>query len=472
VTKLPTGWTHATGADVFTFVTSGSRGWAQYYSNSGAWFIRIGNLDHGTLSLDLTDVQCVHPPSGVEGERTRLRPNDILISITADLGMIGLVPSTIGEAYINQHIALTRPSSLVDARFIAWYLVSDADGKRQLREMRRGATKAGLGLDDIRRLYFPLAPFHEQQRISNKLDALLARVRACRERLNRVPVILDRLRQAILTTAMSGELTKEWREERAKDRTTPGWTTVTLETLCEPSRAITYGVIKLGEETEGGVPCLRTSNVRWLKIDTEGMKRIDPTLSAEFARTVLRGGEVLVNVRGTLGGVAVAMPEMRGWNVSREVAVVPLDHSKIDPTFLSFWIGSARSQRWLELVEKGIAYTGINIEDLRALPVSVPSLEEQREIVRRIQLLLANTDAIDARCGNTVDFVARLTPSILAKAFRGEIVPQDPHDEPASKLLGRLKRERAANHDGVTPAAAGAHRGSARRWPDGCRHPG
>ncbi len=78
-----------------------------------------------------------------------------------------------------------------------------------------------------------------------------------------------------------------------------GWYTRPLAELCENDRVITYGVIKLGKEIPNGVPCLRTSNVRWLRIDTDGIKRISPALSNEFRRTILRSGEVLVNVRGT-----------------------------------------------------------------------------------------------------------------------------------------------------------------------------
>src|SRR5262249_52298115 len=151
------------------------------------------------------------------------------------------------------------------------------------------------------------------------------------EHLDRVPAILQRFRQAVLAAATSGELTREWRKETG---TSAPWDSSKLEALCEPRRVITYGVIKLGNEVDGGVPCLRTSNVRWLRVETSGMKRISKSLSEEFGRTVLRGGEVLVNVRGTLGGVAIASPEMAGWNVSREVAVVPVDASKADPMFL------------------------------------------------------------------------------------------------------------------------------------------
>lgn len=213
----------------------------------------------------------------------------------------------------------------------------------------------------------------------------------------------------------------------------------TLDLACVATRVITYGVVKLGEEVPGGVPCLRTSNVRWLSIETAEFKSISPDISAQYGRTILQGGEVLVNVRGTLGGVAVVPKEMRGWNVSREVAVVPVDKQRVLPAFLAYWIASQRSQRWLARVEKGVAYTGINIEDLRALPVACPPIDEQREAVRRVESLFALADSIEARWRASRAQIERLTPSLLAKAFRGELVPQDPNDEPASALLARLR---------------------------------
>lgn len=206
---LPPGWASAVGAYTFDLITSGSRGWAQFYADQGPAFIRIGNLNHGTISLDLREIQRVQPPEGAEGERTRLRPNDILVSITAELGMIGLVPATLGEAYINQHIALARPTHGYDPRFLAWYLASEADGKRRLKDLRRGATKAGLGLGDIRGLEIPVAPLPEQRRIADKLDKLLTRVDACRNGLDRIPAILKRFRQSVLSAATSGKLTED-----------------------------------------------------------------------------------------------------------------------------------------------------------------------------------------------------------------------------------------------------------------------
>ena len=116
---IPAHWRWANGTEVFSFVTSGSRGWAQYYSNAGPIFLRIGNLDYETIELDLGEIQRVQPPAGAEGTRTKVQPGDILVSITGDTGMVGLVRKGIGDAYINQHIALARPAPNVLPEFIA-----------------------------------------------------------------------------------------------------------------------------------------------------------------------------------------------------------------------------------------------------------------------------------------------------------------------------------------------------------------
>src|SRR5262249_35692897 len=152
---------------------------------------------------------------------------------------------------------------------------------------------------------------------------------------------------------------------------------------CDPSRAICYGVIKLGRDWPTGVPCLRTSDVKPLRLETTDVKHIAPEISNEYRRTLLRGDEVLVNLRGTLGGGAVVPHEVWGWNISREVALVPVAH--VSSEFIAVWIASRPCQSWLTGVAKGVAYTGINIEDLRVLPVAMPSASEQQEIVRRVE---------------------------------------------------------------------------------------
>lgn len=168
---IPNGWKWTRVGNISTFVTSGSRGWAQYYSDNGAIFLRIGNLDYDSINLDLSSIQLVNPPSGIEGSRTKVQAKDILVSITGDTGMVGLVPEGLPEAYINQHIALVRLSESIDAEYVARFYTSPL-AFLQLQGAQHGI-KNSLGLEDIKEIMTPLPPLAEQHRIVERVDQLM-----------------------------------------------------------------------------------------------------------------------------------------------------------------------------------------------------------------------------------------------------------------------------------------------------------
>lgn len=169
--KIPKEWVVKSISDYSEKITSGSRGWAKYYSVEGAKFIRIGNLKRGQIELDLSNVKYVHlPTNSAEGARTYLIPNDLLISITADLGIIAVVPENIGESYINQHIALVRFNHEdINSRFIGYFL-STEEAKRMIDNYNEGGTKAGLNLQMIGMLNFVKPKISEQNKIVSILD--------------------------------------------------------------------------------------------------------------------------------------------------------------------------------------------------------------------------------------------------------------------------------------------------------------
>ena len=409
-----------------------NRSTPEYYEGGDIPWLVIGDLNERTVIR----AQNAITKLGLENSSAKLLPAGTLL--VAMYGSIGKTSVTGVACATNQAIAYCLPHAGINLRYlhraVQWVkpaLIAQGQGGAQ-QNISQGILKAQL---------IPLAPEREQGRIADKLDTVLTRVDAFNTRLGRVAPILRRFRQSVLAAATAGRLTEDWRGERGMVQGTE----TTLQSICVPDRVITYGVIKLGEVALGGTPCLRTSNVRWLRFELDGMKLIHPSLSAEYGRTVLRGGEVLVNVRGTLGGVAVATDDMAGWNVSREVAVVPVDRAKANSAYISLWIASDERQRWLTGVAKGVAYTGINIEDLRTLPVKLPLKDEQVEIVRRVETLFAFADRLEARLQTVQTASERLTPALLAKAFRGELVPQDPNDEPASELLRRLQTDRPAS---------------------------
>jgi type I restriction enzyme, S subunit len=170
--EIPEEWKLVLSGSLFSFVTSGSRDWAKYYSEKGPIMIRIANLDHETIYPDFTNVQRVMLPASVEGLRTRIQANDILVSITADIGMVAVISDPVPEAYVNQHIALVRPIRDHNSKYIARYLSWNEGGLKQFKEIQRGVTKVGLSLDDIKNIYIPLPPLIEQNRIVSILDVV------------------------------------------------------------------------------------------------------------------------------------------------------------------------------------------------------------------------------------------------------------------------------------------------------------
>ena len=454
----PASWLPVTGNQVFTFVTSGSRGWAQHYAQSGASFIRVGNLDHDTIALDLNDVQCVQPPVGAEGERTRLQAHDVLVSITAEVGMVGLVPPGLGEAYINQHIALARPVPGLEPRFLAWYLASEADGKRSLLSSSRGGTKSGLGLDDIRQVEIPLAPLAEQQRIADKLDAVVARVDACRDRLARVTPLLKRFRQSVLAAATSGRLTTDWRDQDSEaspavsarspmvihadeqDALPSGWSWQQLVAIARLESGHTPRKSVSAYWDGGDVPWISLQDIRAADGRVVTDTKFHPTQagidnsSARFlpAGTVCFCRDISFGYVTIMGRSMATSQHFANWVCTPQLL----------PEYLMYSFMAAR--QFLGMSGQGTTVTTIYMPALKQLRLATPAIDEQAEIVRCVDTLFAFVDRLEARLAKAQAAADRLTPSLLAKAFRGELVPQDPADEPAAVLLHRLAASRQA----------------------------
>ena len=168
------GWTRVTIGELKPFVTSGSRGWAPYYAEQGDLFVRITNLWRDSIYLDLTDCKYVQLPAGAnEGLRTQLKEHDVLISITADIGVIGYVDDSVpSPAYINQHIALVRFNERqLCGKYVAYFLASEKSQRLFCASTDTG-TKAGMSLIGIQKIELMLPGLAEQQRIADCLTSL------------------------------------------------------------------------------------------------------------------------------------------------------------------------------------------------------------------------------------------------------------------------------------------------------------
>ena len=196
---IPKEWDTRTLGDISSNITSGSRDWASFYAESGALFVRIGNLTREHINLRLESLIHVRPPAYGDGQRTRLEVDDLLVSITADLGIIGVVPAKFGEAYINQHIALVQlKPDLVNARFAGHYLAADV-AQTHIRKLNDAGAKAGLNLPTISNLVTVIPEHTEQDNIARRLDEADSRVACVKSELAKLGKLKSGLMEDLLT---------------------------------------------------------------------------------------------------------------------------------------------------------------------------------------------------------------------------------------------------------------------------------
>lgn len=391
-----------------------------------------------------------------EVDRYGVAPGDLLVCEGGEPGRAAVYRGA-PRAFMYQkalHRVRVRPGA-VSAEYLQYFFESHAS-----RLKTSQTTIAHFPLEKMLELQVPLAPRALQDRIVEEIEKQLTRLDAGVGALKRLQAHLRRYRASVLSAAFAGtlvpneaELSRTGRgygsgaellratlsERRARwERRNPGkvyadpagpeehglpvlpdgWCWATAEQLSDENRSITYGVIKLGAPVDGGVPTLRSSDVRHLRIDLGAVKSISPKIAAGYQRTFLEGGELLVTVRGTLGGIARATESCRGFNVSREVAVIAL----VDPRLgacAALFVGSPFLQNWLKQRAKGIAYTGVNIETLKMLPIPIPPLAEQARISEEVERRLSVLDANDLTVRRALERAASLRAAVLRSAFAG-----------------------------------------------------
>lgn len=203
---IPDTWRTAELKRALTFITSGSRGWAEFYSDHGTPFVRIGNLTRGNLHLDMSQTQHVEIPRDSEGTRAVVEANDVLFSITAYLGSVAVASEKESGSYVSQHVALTRlDQNRLQSRFLGYFVLSEF-GQRQLNEGAYGGTKLQLSLEDIKKVMIPVPPMSEQIEITRHLDGSTTRIDALLKLARKSISLLRERRSALISAAVTGKI--------------------------------------------------------------------------------------------------------------------------------------------------------------------------------------------------------------------------------------------------------------------------
>lgn len=305
-----------------------------------------------------------------------------------------------------------------------------------------GSGQPFITMGSANKLLIPLPPRKEQQRIVTKLDDLMEKIDRSRARLDRIPKILKRFRQSILSAAISGKLTEDWREKKSL----PEWKEKRAEDLCylitkgtTPRNGALYSI--------GEIPFLKVYNI---VEQTVNFNYKPQYVSNEIHNTYLNRskvfpGDVIMNIVGPpLGKVAIIPNQFKEWNLNQALAIFR-PKGEILSKFIYFILSEGSPVLEIEKEFRGTAgQSNISLAQCRNFIFPVPTIEEQNEIIRRVEQLFTFSDKIETRYLKINAQIDKLPQSLFAKTFCGELVAQDPNDEPASVLLERIKSVKVA----------------------------
>jgi len=416
-------------------------------------YLEIGNVDIASKSYTLTD-----KPS-VKGCRVA-KKNDILVSkVRPTRGAIIWIREQ--ELQVSSAFTVLRNKGALAEKCLWHFLAWNRGYLNHLGESCTGTMYPTTSDEAVINFEVPLAPLPEQRRIVAKLETLLGKVDTCQQRLAKIPVLLKRFRQSVLATACSGRLTVDWRDDQpaaspqsirsslTEEIATPDlpetWLVAALNDCCNRIIDGNYGADypKKDEFITSGIPFLTSSAIGedGNIIETE-IRFIAPSKHAILKKAQTTLGDVVFTNRGARVGATAMLLDSRFTvsNIGPQVTRLASNPVVLLPKYLFLWMRTSFFTSTMKERNGGSAMNFLNLTVTKALPIFLPPLPEQQEIVRRVEGLFALADQIAARFEKAHAQVEKLMPTILARAFRGELVAQDPNDEPASMLLERIKK--------------------------------
>jgi type I restriction enzyme S subunit len=329
-----------------------------------------------------------------------------------------------------------------------------------------------------------LPPLSEQHRIVGKLDALLARVANCKNRLEKIPALLKNFRQSVLATAVSGELTKEWRKENKEQNSDRllkeifefkrRWaeseskkdngeakrliarlkngikrcTTESLpeswsfQTLLDVCHLVVDCHNKTAPYTDKGIYLVRTTNIKNGKIVLDDIRFVNEDTYAFWSRRCPpKSGDILFTREAPMGEAAI-IPDGMKICLGQRTMLLRMPAELLENKFVLYTLLAPSMLQQINENAIGSGVKHLRVGDVENLQIPIPPLEEQKEIVRRVEELFHFADSIEARYQKAKAWFNKLPQAILAKAFRGELAEQDENDEPANVLLERIKKEK------------------------------
>ena len=273
----------------------------------------------------------------------------------------------------------------------------------QVTKRQVGSATNYIKMDDIISFNVPLPPLSTQQKIAAILDA----ADELRQKDKALVAKYDELTQALFLDMFGDPVTNP-----------KGWEKVKFDELVSKACPLTYGIVQPGEEFPNGVPCVRPVDLTEQYIKVEKLKRIDPKISSKFHRTLLKGGELLLSVRGSVGVISIASESLKGSNVTRGIVPIWFESNISNKTFFYYLYNTVQIQQEVKRLAKGATLIQINLKDLRELKLIKPTIIIQNQFAERVKAIEEQKSIAQASALKSEE----LFNSLLQKAFNGELV--------------------------------------------------
>jgi type I restriction enzyme S subunit len=496
--ELPKGWVWSSAMQICELITNGNtpKQVDMAIGKGEIPYIKIHNLTK-TGNLDFSINPTFIPKEVHENKlpKSKIYPGDVLMNVVGPpLGKVSIVPPLYAEWNTNQNICIFRTVDLFNKKYLTYCLLSDENLNSVSRKSTATAGQSFISLTNCRSLPIPVPPIPEQHRIVAKIEELFTQLDAGVELLKKLKAKLKRYRQAVLKAAVEGKLTKDWREAhqgelepasvllerilkerrekweaeqlaqmkakgktpkddswklKYKEQVAPdtsdlpelpeGWVWATFDQTSERVTVGHVGSMK-DEYIENGIPFLRSQNVRENRFDSEGLKFISQEFHENLKKSSLQPGDLVV-VRSGSVGVSCVIPETLKEANCSDLVIVKQPRA-INPHYGAFYMNSIARSR-VNAQQVGVALIHFNTKSMAMMPVPVPPSREQMVIVEEVERCISVVNKLETVINQNLKRSEKLRQSILKKAFEGKLVPQDPADEPADKLLERIKAEKA-----------------------------
>ena len=356
-------WTYKRIGDVCLVERGGSpRPIDDYITDApdGINWIKIGDTSD---SMFITKTAQKIKPEGMKKSRY-VEPGDFLLSNSMSFGRPYILK--IDGCIHDGWLVLRDGQGLFDKRFLYYYLSSPTTYRR-FAAMAVGGVVNNLNSEMVRKVEVPVPSMDEQREIANLLDKLNSVIESIRRELS----LLDQLIKARFVEMFGDPI--------INDR---GWQQITLLGSLEADRTVTYGIVQTGDEFEGGIPVFRPIDIAGGHVPKrDELKKTDPLISAQYKRTLLKGNELLITVRGSVGETFQTTEEFEGCNVGRNIVPLVTDSNKVCQRFLQELFAQDAIKNWLKGITKGIALQGLNMGEFKEMPVVMPPLAMQKVFV-------------------------------------------------------------------------------------------